>query len=165
MSWVMLTAILIVLIFGFVVLFGAPYLPTLSKQQQTAFDLLNLKPGQVLLELGSGDGRMLIAAAKQGIKSHGYELNPILFAYSWLVTRRYHTLVSVSWSNFWRVKLPECDGIYVFLLDRFMTRLHNKITQETSNPVKLVSFAFRIPNVKHVSEKSGLFLYIYNNKN
>src|SRR5690606_196736 len=129
----------IVLLFGFVVLFGAPYLPTLSRQQAEALELLDLKPGQTMLELGSGDGRMLIAAARRGVKAVGYELNPLLVAWSWLVTRRYGDLVTVRWANFWRVNLPECHGIYVFLLDRYMPKLHKKITQEISNPVKLVS--------------------------
>lgn len=150
--------------FGFVILFGAPYLPTLREQQSAALDLLDLKGGQTLVELGSGDGRMLIAAAKKGIKAVGYELNPVLVVYSWLITRRYGSLVRVRLANFWRVKLPECDGIYVFLLDRYMSKLHKKITQEISSSVKLVSFAFQIPKVKHKTEKSGLYLYIFNNK-
>lgn len=164
MIWILLVVTVPVLAFGFVLLFGAPYLPTLSRQQEAAFDLLDLKPGQTLLELGSGDGRMLVAAAKRGIKVVGYELNPILVLYSWLITRRYGDLVTIKMANFWRAKLPECDGIYVFLLDRFMAKLHKKIVQEISIPVKVVSFAFEVPGVKHVTEKSGLYLYIFNNK-
>lgn len=155
----------VVLCFGGVLIFGAPYLPTLSKQQEDALDLLDLKPGQTLLELGSGDGRMLKAAAKRGIKSIGYELNPLLVAYSWLSTRRYRGLVSVRYGNFWNKQLPQCDGIYVFLLERFMTKLYKKITQEITTSVKLVSFAFELTEIKHVQERSGLYLYtIYNKK-
>ncbi len=152
------------MLFGFVLLFGAPYLPTLRGQKETALDMLDLKPGQTMLELGCGDGRMLAAAARRGIQAVGYEINPLLVAYSWATTRRYNGLVKVKWANFWKSRLPECDGIYVFLLDRYMAKLHKKITQEISNPVKLVSFAFQIPKVKHVTEKSGLYLYTFNNK-
>lgn len=154
----------VLLLFGFVLLFGAPYLPTLSKQQAAALDLLDLKPGQTLLELGSGDGRMLAVAARRGIKAVGYELNPLLAMYSWLMTRRYRGLVTVKWANFWRVKLPETDGIYVFLLDRYMSKLYKKIIQENGKSIKLVSFAFEIPEIKHTKEKSGLYLYIFDNK-
>lgn len=164
MIWLLAVFILVVLLFGFVLLFGAPYLPTLSKQQETALELLDLKPGQTLLELGSGDGRMLEAAAKKGIKSIGYELNPLLAGYSWLITRRYKGLVSVRFGNFWTKPLPPCDGVYVFLLERYMEKLHKKITQEISTPVNVVSFAFKIPNFKHVTEKSGLYLYKINNR-
>lgn len=164
MFWLLLVVFLLVIVFGSVLLFGAPYLPTLEKQRKTALDLLELKPGQTLVELGSGDGRMLVAAANQGIRSIGYELNPLLVVYSWLITRRYKDLVTIRWGNFWNVKLPECDGIYVFLLDRFMSKLYKKITQEISGSVKLVSFAFKIPEIKHKTEKSGLYLYIIHNK-
>lgn len=156
---IFILVLLVMLLFGFVLLFGAPYLPTLKHQQQAALDLLDLKPGQILLELGSGDGRMLVAAAQRGIRAIGYELNPLLALYSWLVTRRYRHLVTVKWANFWRVKLPAADGIYVFLLDKYMAKLYTKIIQEISSSIKLVSFAFKVPGVKHIKEKSGLYLY------
>ena len=41
----------VILCFCAVILFGAPYLPTLSKQKEAALDLLDLKKGQTLLEL------------------------------------------------------------------------------------------------------------------
>lgn len=164
MTWTLVALGGILFLFAFVILFGAPYLPTLKKQQQEALDMLDLKEGQTLVELGSGDGRMLVAAARRGLRSVGYELNPLLVIYSWLITRRYRRLVRIRWANYWQVRLPACDGIYVFLLDRYMVKLHTKITQEIGSPVKLVSFAFQIPGVKHVTEKSGLYLYILNNE-
>lgn len=164
MIWLVVLGAAVLFAFSFVLLFGAPYLPTLAKQQETALDLLDLKPGQTLVELGSGDGRMLVAAAQRGIHAVGYELNPLLAFYSWLVTRRYRHLITVKFGNFWMAPLPACDGIYVFLLDRYMAKLHTKVTQEISSSVKLVSFAFQIPKTKHVTEKNGLYLYIINNK-
>lgn len=147
--------------FTFVVFFGAPFLPTLTPQVTRALDMIDLKPGQTLLELGSGDGKVMIAAAERGIRVIGYELNPFLVIYSWLRTRRYGTLVSVRWANFWGVRLPESEGIFVFLLQKYMKRLDKKIVQECSNPVKLVSFAFYIPGKEPTLESEGLFLYSY----
>lgn len=165
MILVLVFGMVVVALFSTVIVFGAPYLPTLKDQQKAAFELLDLRPGQVLLELGSGDGRMLAEAARQGIRAVGYELNPLLAAWSWLMTRRYKGLVTVRCRNFWQADLAGADGIYVFLQDRFMARLHTKITQEIRSSVKLVSFAFQLPEVKHVTEKSGMYLYIFNNKN
>jgi SAM-dependent methyltransferase len=144
-----------------VVLFGAPYLPTLKKRAEDAFDLLDLKPGQILLELGSGDGRILRMAAKKGIKGIGYELNPLLVWYSQARNWRYRKLISFKCRNFWQVKLPECDGIYTFLLDKYMLKLDKKIIQEKHKSVKLVSFAFKIPDKKIIKQKNALFLYNY----
>lgn len=150
--------------FTYVILFGAPFLPTLTPQVKNGLDLIDLKPGQTLLELGSGDGRILIAAAQRGIYSIGYEINPILVIYSWLRTRRYRKYVRIRFVNFWYSRLPKTDGIFVFLLQPYMEKLDKKIVQECSKPVKLVSFAFFIPGREPDKEHNGMRLYIYDDK-
>jgi len=150
-----------VLLFGGVVAVGAPYLPTLAPRTKDALELLKLKPGQTMLELGCGDGRVLLAAAKKGIHGVGYELNPVLVVVAKLMTWRYRAIVRIKWANYWQVKLPQADGIYVFLLDRYMSKLDTKITQEQQGSLRLVSFAFKVPDKKPAAEKSGLFAYDY----
>jgi hypothetical protein len=159
MNFFLLSIAALVLLFGFVILFGAPYLPTLSVQKKLALDMLDLKPGETMLELGSGDGRMLKAAAERGWKAIGYELNPLLVLLSLLITWKYRKQVKVVWGNYWLKAWPKAEGIYTFLLQKYMSKLDTKIAQEYSHPVKLVSFAFSIPNRKHVQEQKGLFLY------
>lgn len=151
----------VVLCFCLVVFFGAPYLPTLAKQKETALDLLALKPGETLLELGSGDGRVMLAAAKRGINVVGIELNPLLVIFSWLLTFKYRRQVRIIWGNFWRVEWPEADGIFVFLLDKYMTKLDVRIKETQSKPTKLVSFAFKIKDKKPAKKIDGLWLYLY----
>ncbi|NDD82826.1 hypothetical protein EB118_01300 [bacterium] len=153
--------IALILFFGFTVLFGAPFLPTLQNRTNDALDMLDLKPGDLLLELGSGDGRLLAEAAKRGIKSIGYELNPLLVWYSRLRLWRYRKLAKVKLSNYWYVDLPKAQGIYVFLLQPYMQKLDKKITHSKMTPVKLVSFAFVIPNKKPAKENNGMRLYLY----
>lgn len=152
----------VVFLFGFVVLFGAPYVPTLKKQQETALDLLDLKPGQVMLELGCGDGKVLVAAARRGLKAVGYELNPILAITAWLRTRQFGGQVRVVWGNYWRKQWPPTDGIFVFLLDKYMQKLDTNIIQKyPGKKIKLVSFAFQIPDKKPAKSQNGLYLYRY----
>lgn len=159
MIWLILLAVL--LCFAIVVLFGAPYVPTLTPQVKTALELADLKPGQTLLELGCGDGKVLIAAAKRGHKAVGYELNPIMAAVCWLRTRRYRRQVRVIWGDFWRRDWPPAEAIFVFLLPKFMPRLNKKIMQSSDHRVKLISFAFPVPDKTPVAEKDGVFLYKY----
>lgn len=152
----------VIFCFGIVLLFGAPYLPTLKTQQQQALQLLSLAPGQTLLELGSGDGRMLRAAAKQGINAVGYELNPILFVISWLLALPYGNKIRIRFGNFWSDQWPETDGIYVFLLDKYMNKLDKKIIQQYhSKNIKLVSYTFKIPGKKPTKTQGALYLYTY----
>jgi len=158
MIYLFVVIFVLVLAFGGVLLRGAPYVPTLDAQGRAALDLLGLESGQTLLELGSGDGKMLVLAAQAGLNVVGIELNPFLVIVSWLRTRRYRRQVRIIWGDFWRVSWPECDGVFVFLLDRFMLKLDKRM-QEVKRP--LVSFAFRVPGRKAVAEKSGVFLYKY----
>jgi SAM-dependent methyltransferase len=161
---VVVVGILVFVFFTFVILFGAPFLPTLKKNVKPAIKLINLSPGQTLLELGSGDGRVLVAAAQAGLNVIGYELNPILYVYSWLITRKYRKQVKIVFGNYWNKTWPEADGIFVFLLNRYMEKLNTRIVQDYKKPIKLVSFAFKINSKQESAEKQGLFLYKYNFK-
>jgi hypothetical protein len=166
MHWVLLIAAVVVLCFGFVVMFGPPYVPTLKPQARIAIEMINLKPGETLLELGSGDGKILKMFAEVGVNGVGYELNPILVIISRLRTWQYRRQVKIVWGNLWNSKKwPEADGIFVFIMQKDMAKLDNKIMQwhaGKSKPVKLVSFAFTIPGKRPVKQnKRGVYLYEY----
>lgn len=160
MIWLILS--LIVLPFGFVLLFGAPYLPTRKAQANLALDMLGLKEGDIFVDLGSGDGAVLIEAAKRGYKCYGYELNPLVWCVSKLRTLRYGSQVTVYCRNFWREPLPkETKGVFVFLLEKYMSKLDQKLTAELKKNTFIVSYTFEIPNRKTYKYKNALFLYRY----
>ena len=161
MIWIILLAMFFVLMFGFVIAFGAPFLPTLKVRTPDIFELLDLRPGQTLIELGSGDGRILAEAAKRKIHVIGYELNPLLVVWSKLKNWKYRRYVTVKWGNFWWRKWPKTDALYVFLLEPYMAKLDKKITQDLPGKVKVVSYAFEIPGRTAIRQKNGLFLYRY----
>ncbi len=161
MIWLLLGSALILICFGGVLLVGAPYLPTLSPQVKVALELADLQPGETLLELGCGDGRVLLAAARRGYQAVGYELNPLLAGLAWLRTLRYRQQVKIIWGDFWRAPWPPAEAIFVFLLPKYMTKLDKKIIQYGHKPVKLVSFAFQVPGCEPSAQKAGVFLYNY----
>ncbi len=156
-----LFALIVLICFTGVLLVGAPYLPTLTPQVKAAMALAELQTGQTLIELGCGDGKVLVAAAQQGAQVVGYELNPFLALICWLRTRRYRSQVRVVWADFWRADWPASDVIFTFLLPKYMKKLDKKIVQYNHKPVKLVSFAFAVPDKQPQQTDSGLFLYIY----
>jgi 16S rRNA A1518/A1519 N6-dimethyltransferase RsmA/KsgA/DIM1 with predicted DNA glycosylase/AP lyase activity len=160
MIW-LLAIVAVLACFAGVLLVGAPYLPTLSPQVEAAIKLSGLKSADTLLELGCGDGKVVLAAARQGITVVGYELNPLLAALAWLRTRRYRHNVTIIWGDFWRKPWPEAEGIFVFLLPKYMKRLDTNVMQYKHKPVKLVSFAFKIPDKAVSAEQKGLFVYDY----
>jgi SAM-dependent methyltransferase len=161
MTIVLVGFVLLLACFASVLMVGAPYLPTLTPQVKAALELADLKSGDTLLELGCGDGRVLVAAAEQGLKVVGYEINPLMVVVAWLRTRRYRSQVRVVWGNFWHKAWPPADAIFVFLLPKYMKKLDTKIVQYDSRTVKLASFAFKIPSKHIVREKQGVYLYEY----
>lgn len=155
-AWVIIGIVLVG--FGGILLFGAPYLPSLRSQIITAFELLDLKPGQRLLEIGSGDGRVLRYAAERGIHAVGYEMNLFLVIYSRWRLRRYKH-VDVVWANAWKKQWPPTDAVYVFGLKRLMPKVYTKIVQSNGKKVKLVSVGFPSASGNLQQETNGVFLY------
>ena len=151
---------LVVVCFGFVLLYGAPYVPTHSRQANVALDLLDLNAGQIFYELGCGDGKILIMASKRGYKVIGVELNPIMYIVAKIRTLKYSN-ISVKYGNFWVQDLSNADGVFVFLLDKFMPKLDKKLEAELKPGAKLASYAFKIPNKKALLDESGVFIYKY----
>lgn len=151
----------IILCFAFVIARGAPYLPTLKDQVRAAFDLAGLKPGDTILELGCGDGRVLIEAANRGLKAVGYELNPILYLFCLIRTRKFRRQgkIKVVLGDFWGRAWPEAQAVYVFLLPRLMDKLDRKISADAPKGIKVVSFAFKFPKRQPAKEQAGVFLY------
>jgi len=148
-------------LFSFVVFFGAPYVPTMKAQRRAALKLLDLQAGQTLYDLGCGDGQLLVEAAKQGIKSVGFELNPLLVLVAKARSLQHRSLIRVRWANFWRADLSAADGLFVFLIGHYMAKLDRKLSRETLKPIKLASVAFKIPGRQTAAHQRGVYLYDY----
>jgi SAM-dependent methyltransferase len=58
------------------------WIPTPDATLDTMLDMAMVTPHDYVIDLGSGDGRMVIAAAKRGARAHGVEYNPDLVALS-----------------------------------------------------------------------------------
>ncbi len=58
------------------------WVPTPDKTVAATLDLAGLTPADYVIDLGSGDGRMVIEAARRGARGHGVEFNPKMVDYS-----------------------------------------------------------------------------------
>lgn len=152
-----------VAVLGFVlpIVFGPPYIPTLRFNMETALDMLDLKAGQTLLDLGSGDGKILIGAAQRGWKAVGIEVSPILVLISRIRTWKYRKQVRIIWGNYFLTEWPPADAVFGFIIQYQMRRLDKRIQAWHTKPIRVASFAFRIPDKTPVDERGGVFLYEY----
>lgn len=150
--------VVVFMIFASVILRGAPYLNSHKRAVNKVFDLLELRKGQLIIDLGSGSGNVLHAAAKQGINGVGFELNPILVLYSRFKLRKYPES-KVIWGDYWKKELPKCDGIYIFLMGRFMKRLPKYLARNINQPTKVACYGFSIPKLQPIHEEYGYYIY------
>lgn len=157
----LLVLVLLILPFGLANWLGAPYLPILRRDYEAIFALAGLQPGQTIIDLGSGDGRFLLAAARHGYKAVGYEINPLLYLVSIFVTWRYRHLISIHLADFWRTPLPPTDAIYVFLIGRLMPKLDQKLTTDITRSTTVISFVYEIPGRHPEARNHNAYLYRY----
>lgn len=154
-----LTLLIFTLILGLGAFFGAPYVPTHRRSIIQALALLNLKPGELLLDLGSGDGRLLAAAGRRGWRAIGYEINPFWWAVSRLATWRWRDRVSVKMTDYTQADWPaQTKAVYIFGSKLALSRVARKI-QNWPKPLRVVSYGFTLPGYKSQRQEEGFWLY------
>ena len=146
----------------YALVFGAPYVPVSQERLAVALELAELRPGELLVDLGSGDGRILIAAARRGVRTEGWEISPYLCLWSFAaaLTAGVRQRVRIHWSSYWASWLGRADVVTTYLLPTQMGRLEKKLLAELRPGTRVVSVAFVFPHWKPVKEKMGVYLYV-----
>jgi cyclopropane fatty-acyl-phospholipid synthase-like methyltransferase len=141
--------------------FGAPYEPISEEKLDKLFEISNVKKGDKVVDLGSGDGRIVMGFAKKGILAHGFEINPILVLLSrWRIKRAgLEKNAFIYWKNFWNVDLYCYDVVVFFQYKTIMKRLRNKFKKELNSGAKILSYYWDFPEWKSLKQKSGIYLY------
>jgi hypothetical protein len=128
-----------------------------------ALDLLDLGPNDLLIDLGSGDGAVVKAAAARGWRAVGYEINPLLCLVALVRTLHQRGRVAIKWRDFWLADIPkDTKAIFVFLAGPHMPHLARKLTSimaERDQPLKVLSYGFAIPGYLPKKLSNGLYLY------
>jgi hypothetical protein len=152
--------VLVVLSFAWVCFFGAPFVPTRKRWARAALELAEIKKSDLVVDLGSGSGTILKILSEGGVRSVGFELNPILWVVSSL--RFWFTdLATVRLANFWRQDLPKgTTVVYVFAVVRDAAKLEKYLaTQSKRGSLRVITFGFELPTKKTVKRAGGGFLY------
>jgi len=109
-------------------------------------DLAEIRPGERAVDLGSGDGRLLRAAARAGARVVGWEMNPALVVWSRAAARAIGAgeQTVVHRGSFWRAPLSEFDVIFLYLLPETMEKIAAKIRREAKPGARIIVNAFPI---------------------
>ncbi len=152
----------VIFVFGFVVFFGAPYVPSTTKEVANAFDTLYpLGPKDTLIDIGSGDGKVLRMAAERGARAIGYELNPALVIISNFLSR-HDKRVRTRLVNAWNTDLPqETTVIYIFMVERDAAKFSRIVQQQAEKlgkQIYVISYGSQL-TMKPYKKHRAHFLY------
>jgi len=154
-------AILLELSFLVVIWTGAPYIATDKKKIADILKLAKIKKEEKVVDLGSGDGRLVIAFAKEGVEAHGYEINPFLVWWSKYKIKQagLSKLAFIDRCNFWDRDVSKFDGVVFFASGNIMDRLETKLKKELKTSARIISNGFSFPNWVEEKKEGQLFLY------
>jgi protein-L-isoaspartate O-methyltransferase len=103
-----------------------------------------------VLDIGSGDGRVVMATAHLGFRSTGVELNPWLVFYSRLRAWRLGLDPHVSFvrTDLWKFDLKPFDNVVIFGVDEMMLPLKDKFEKELKLGSRIVACRFPVEEWK-----------------
>lgn len=132
-----------------------PFIPATDSQISNILKIVKKSKPSTLIDLGSGDGRIVIECAKIGINSYGVELNPWLVLYSKISSRLsgIHRFAHFERKDLWKVNTSNYDNIVIFGVENMMSLLENKILKDcdkSGNSVTVIACRFPLPNWKPI---------------
>lgn len=138
-----------------------PFVPSSPDRLEVMMELAAVKPGQKTVDLGSGDGRVVIAMAKAGAEAHGIEINPKLIAEARenIAEEELENKAFIHEMNFWDCNLGQYDIVSVYGITSIMERLEKKCLTEMKPGAKVVSNYFTFPNWTPAQFKKNVYLY------
>lgn len=154
-----------ILLFMFPLHKGAPYIPNNKNNIRSLVELLeknfksrNFKHG---VDLGSGDGRIVINLSKIGIKCDGIEQNLFLYNLSKkaLIKENIDLESCIYNSDFLKEDLSKYDLVILWQVPTIMNKLSLKLTKELKPDSIICSYYFKIPGIKEDFEYKKWHVY------
>ena len=141
---------------------GAIYDPSSPDSTRLMVEVAAVTPGERAVDLGSGDGRVVMALAREGAEAHGYEVNPVLVLLSKRNIRRAGLAgkAFIHWGSFWRADLSRYDIVTTFQVDFVMARLEAKVRRELRPRARIVSHLWRFPTLQPERVRGNIYLYL-----
>ena len=143
---------------------GIPWQPTDMKRVKRMLEMAELKPNEILYDLGCGDGRILLyAAQKYHTQAVGVEINPWLYALTWfrIFFHGLNRRVKVRLDNIHDVSLQKADVVTIFLYQHVNDRLKEKFLRELKPGSRIVSYVWILKDWKPDMVDDEYRLYRY----
>jgi SAM-dependent methyltransferase len=143
---------------------GISPIPSRRRWIRQAFDLAHVQPGETVYDLGSGDGRALIIAAREfGAQAVGYEVEPLHCAAAWIGALFAGVLgqVSIHCRDLYRADLATADVVFLHLNPRFVTDLALPLQSQLRPGARVVSLDFPFDSWEPSELDIGYLIFVY----
>jgi hypothetical protein len=149
--------------------FLAPFVPTPQDVVDRMLELAELRKGDVLYDLGSGDGRIVVSAAvKYGVKAIGFEIDPVLVKESREAIRRagLDHLAEIREQDIRTVDFSPATVLSLYLYPAANLRLRSAILSQMQPGSRVLSHDFAMGDwkperVERITDSMGLSRTIY----
>jgi hypothetical protein len=146
-------------------MFGAPWVPTPIWVVDRMLKMADLKAGETLVDLGAGDGRIVIwAALRYKANAIGVEIDPLrcLWANFLIHLLGVRKRAKVQYASIYETDLlPHADVVTAYLLQSTNQKLGNKLMRECRPSARIISRIFTFPKFHLAGQdlKRSIFLY------
>jgi SAM-dependent methyltransferase len=124
----------------------APYYPTPMAVVEKMLELGELKPGELVYDLGSGDGRVVIVAAQKfGARAVGFEIDPPNVRYSrdLIAKLELADLATIEQKDLTLADFSKPDLIFVYLLPDSNDKIRPLIESKARKGTRIVAHDFQ----------------------
>lgn len=149
-------------------LYGLPWVPTREKRIRRALQLAKLQPGETFYDLGAGDGRVLLIAAKEfGAQAIGIEIGPVQCLLGWLRIwfSGSRQKVRMRCGNFFKADISDADVVFVYATSSQTSRLLPLLKRQLCPGARVVSIAADFPNWQPDFVDRELLIFVYEIRN
>ena len=122
-----------------------PYVPTTDEAVKAMLKLADVKSSDIVYDLGCGDGRIVIAAAKEyGAHGVGVDINPVRIAEAKENAKKagVENLVRFEENDLFDADIHEASVVTLFLLSSVNLKLRPKLLNDLKPGTRIVSNTF-----------------------
>ena len=144
---------------------GAPWVPTSIGKVHKMLKMAGVGPDDLVYDLGCGDGRMIITAARRyGSRAVGIEIDPLRYLWCQMLVTvlGLRGRVRVVYGDFFTQDLGDADVVICYLLQSTNEKLEGKFKQELDPSTRVISKDFNFPGLRLVRQDKKAKLYLYN---
>jgi tRNA G37 N-methylase Trm5 len=125
------------------------YVPTPHDVVERMLDMAKVKKGDVVYDLGCGDGRIVVAAAKRGAKATGWDINPVRVKEANANVKKNHVgrNAKIILGDIFTLDLSGANVVTLYLLPRLNVKLIPQL-KKLKPGSRIVSHDFNMRGVK-----------------